>query len=65
MHLLRGLYTIMENIIMIDSSKNIWAAVIDDNKIYYFTNRLDYKTKLPRTIENWRNRFKDYKVIYK
>jgi hypothetical protein len=62
---IRGLYTIMENIIMIDSSKNIWAAVIDDNKIYYFTNRLDYKTKLPRTIENWRNRFKDYKVIYK
>ncbi|MDI9868958.1 hypothetical protein [Flectobacillus roseus] len=61
----RGLYTIMENIIMIDPLKNIWAAVIDDNKVYYFTNRADYKTKLPLTIENWRSRFKDYHVIYK
>jgi hypothetical protein len=60
----RGLFTVMENIIMIDSSNNIWAAVIDDNKLYYFTNCLDYKTKLPRTIENWRSRFENYEVIY-
>lgn len=61
----RGLFTIMENIIMINSSKNIWAAVIDDNKVFYFTNRTDYKTKLPLTIEKWRSRFKEYQVIYK
>lgn len=61
----RGLFTIMENIIMIDSSKNIWAAVIDDNKVLYFTSNKDYQNKLPKTIEEWRSRFKDYPIIYK
>jgi hypothetical protein len=61
----RGLFTIMENIVMLDSSNNIWAAVIDDNKVYYFTTNRDYKSKLPKTIDNWRQRFKDYPIIYK
>lgn len=61
----RGLFTAMENIIMIDSLYNIWAAVIDDGKVYYFTNNDDYKEKLPKTIDNWRQRFKDYPVVYK
>ena len=59
-----GLNTILENIIIIDPSKNIWAAVIDNNKVYYYTNNQSYKNKLPKTIDNWRNRFKDYEVIY-
>ena len=61
----KGLYTIMENIIMIDSLNNIWAAVIDDNKVYYFTNTQNHKSTLPKTIDNWRQRFKDYPIIYK
>ena len=61
----RGLFTFMENIIMIDSLNNIWAAVIDNNKIYYFTNRADYKSSLPKTIDNWRQNFKEYEVVYK
>jgi len=61
----RGLFTFMENIIMTDSSDNIWAAVIDDEKVYYFTNKEEYKEKLPKTIEAWRERFKKYEVIYK
>jgi hypothetical protein len=61
----RGLFTIMENIVMVDSLNNIWAAVIDDNKVYYFTNHKDSKNTLPKTIENWRMRFKDYPVLYK
>ena len=61
----RGLYTISENIIMIDSSNNIWAAVLDNEKVYYFTNNKDYKNRLPKTIEDWRSRFSDYAVIYK
>ena len=61
----RGLFTFMENIIMIDSLNNIWAAVIDNNKIYYFTNREDFKSNLPKTIDNWRQNFKDYEVVYK
>jgi hypothetical protein len=61
----RGLYTFMENIIMTDSSGNIWAAVIDDQKVLYFTNNELYKNKLPKTIDNWRKNFKQYKIIYK
>ena len=60
----RGLYTFMENIIMIDKSNTIWAAVINDEKVYYFTTNKDYAEKLPNTIEDWRSRFKDYPVIY-
>jgi hypothetical protein len=61
----RGLFTEMENIIMIDSSKNIWAAVISDDTVLYFTNNSDYREKLPKTIDEWRSNFKDYPVIYK
>jgi hypothetical protein len=63
----RGLFTSMEDIIMIDSLNNIWAAVIDNsgNEVLYFTNHNDYKDKLPKTIENWRENFKEYKVIFK
>lgn len=61
----RGLYTFMENIIMIDTLNNIWAAVIDDNKVYYFTNKKEYKERLPKTIDNCRQNFKQYPVIYK
>ena len=61
----RGLFTFMENIIMTDSAGHIWAAVINDNKVDYFTNNDLYKDHLPNTIEKWRINFKDYPVIYK
>jgi len=61
----RGLYTQMENIIMIDTAKHIWAAVIDDGKVNYYSNHLDFLEKLPRSIEHWRERFKEYRVINK
>lgn len=60
----RGLFTQMENIIMIDESNNIWAAVIDDHKVLYFTNNKIFKNKLPKTIDNWRKNFVEYLVIY-
>ncbi len=63
---IRGLFTSMENIIMINDENEIWAAVIlDDNKVLYFTNSTQYKDKLPATIEHWRENFKDYPVIFK
>jgi hypothetical protein len=61
---IRGLFTISENIVMIDSTNQIWAAVIKDEKVYYFTNSNLYKNKLPRTIEKWRTDFKEQKVVY-
>lgn len=60
----RGLFTLMENIVMTDESGHIWAAVIDDQRLRYFTNVATDKNKLPLTIEKWRERFKDYKIIY-
>ena len=60
-----GLYTVSENIIMIDSAKNIWAAVINNDKVDYYTNTHLYTDSLPKTVDNWRQRFKDYKVVYK
>ena len=62
----RGLFTQMENIIMIDLENNMWAAVIDDKqRVLYFTNGEAFKNKLPKTIENWRRNFIDYPVICK
>ncbi|MGN6647052.1 MAG: hypothetical protein ACTHJT_11035 [Cytophaga sp.] len=61
----RGLFTSMENIIMIDKKNMIWAAVIDGDEVLYFTNSSAYKNKLPQTIESWRERFKEYEVVYK
>jgi len=60
----RGMFTYMENIIMIDDSNTIWAAVIDDNSVYYFTNSDQYKNTLPKTINEWREGFKDYEVVF-
>ena len=62
----RGLFTSMENIIMIDSAGHVWAAVIEDSeKVNYYTNDKRYTNKLPKTINSWRQNFKDYPVIYK
>lgn len=63
----RGLFTFMENIIMIDTSNNIWTAVInpDDDKVYYYTNSQKFKDHLPKTIEKWREKFIEKEVVYK
>lgn len=61
----QGLYTMQENIVMIDSSKNIWAAVIKEGKVLYYTNTPKFTNQLPKTIDNWRSRFADYPVVYK
>lgn len=61
----KGLFTIMEYIIMIDANLNIWAAIIADDKIHYFTNRTDYSEKLPKTIDKWREGMNDKEIVYK
>ena len=60
----RGLFTFMEYIIMSNSLNEFWAAVIDNNKVYYFTNRKEFKNRLPKTINQWRQRFKEYPIVY-
>ena len=60
----RGLYTIMEGIIMRGENGQLWIAFIDDEEVRYFTTENEYRHKLPKTIENWRGRFKEKKVIF-
>jgi hypothetical protein len=61
-----GLFTIMEAIVMREEGGALWAAYIDAEKnvVRYFTTEHRYKGKLPSTIENWRERFKEKKVIF-
>jgi len=61
----RGLFTLQENIIMINDKSKIWAAVINDSCVDYYTNDDAYIKKLPKTIENWRMNFLEKKIIYK
>jgi hypothetical protein len=61
----RGLFTLQENIIIINDKSKIWAAVINDSCVDYYTNDDAYIKKLPKTIENWRTNFLEKKIIYK
>lgn len=58
------MFTQMEYIIMIDKGNRIWTALINNEKVYYFTNSDTYGTTLPKTIDGWRSRFKEYPVVY-
>lgn len=60
----RGLYTIVEGIIMRGDKGQLWAAYIDDDVVRYFTTERQYRETLPRTIEEWRQRFKDKPVTF-
>jgi len=61
----RGLYTIMESIIMTAASGKIYAAVIDaDVDVLYFTNDPTYAGTLPKTIDHWRERFREKPIVY-
>ena len=60
----KGFSGVIEAIIIVNSKNLIWAAYIDDDgKIRYFTNDTKSKT-LPKTIDKWRESFKDKEVIF-
>lgn len=60
----RGMYTIMEGIIMSGCRGELWVAYLEDEVVRYFTTQSDWKDTLPKTIENWRSRFKDKPVNF-
>ena len=62
----RGLFTYMEAIVLYRPDGKIWAAAIDseDDTVKYFTNDPAYAGKLPKTIDKWRERFADKKVLF-
>jgi len=61
-----GLYTIQESVLMIAKDRNVWGAFIndEDSKVYYFASLSEWKKKLPKTIEEWRDNFKDKEVVF-
>lgn len=59
-----GLYTLMESILMVGDRGELWCAYIDDDKVRYFTNTIEWGASLPKTIEEWSSRFDDMEVVY-
>ncbi len=59
----RGLYTIMEGILMRGENGALWVAYIDNDIVRYFTSQSKWKYVLPKTINDWRIRFQEKKVI--
>jgi hypothetical protein len=60
----KGLFTFMQYIIMTDKKSHIWTAVIDNETVHYFTNSDLFKDHLPKTIDIWREDFKNDPIIY-
>jgi hypothetical protein len=60
----RGMYMIMEAIVMWTPKNKFYAAVIDEEVVRYFSNDPEYLDKIPKTIENWRERFSEKNVVY-
>ena len=59
-----------EAVVMYDAQGKIYAATIDFDKtnneslVRYFTNDPLYSERLPLTIEEWREGFKNYRLIF-
>jgi len=49
---------------MVGPRGELWAAVIDGDTVRYFTSVAADRGRLPQTIDSWRQRFADKKVIY-
>lgn len=60
----RGMYTLKEGIIMSRDDGYIWAAVLNEDFIGYFSNHPKYLNILPKTIETWRSRFPNAEVMF-
>jgi len=61
----KHLFTVRQNIILINNHLDIWAAVINGDTVYYYTNRPDYKHRIPKTIDTWREDFNDKPIVFK
>ncbi len=67
----QGLFSQCEAIIISDPKGKFWAATLDFDKsndtqlvVRYVTNDERFKSQLPATIEDWRENFKDYRVVF-
>jgi hypothetical protein len=60
----KGLYTIFEAIVMRGENGQLWAAYVDEDVVRYFTTEPEFKDHLPKTIEQWRQRFPTKEVVF-
>ena len=62
----RGLFSEMEAIVMTAKPRKMWAAVIDagSGTVKYYTNDPAWRSRLPKTIEQWREAFAEKKVVF-
>ncbi|HVV04287.1 MAG TPA: hypothetical protein VHC96_08685 [Puia sp.] len=61
----KHMFTEMENIILINDHQDIWAAVIHGDSVNYYTSRADYKHRVPKTIDSWRENFNEKPIVFK
>jgi len=60
----RGLYSILEGMILIHPDGRIWVAYLHDAQIDYFTNVLEATNRPPKAMLAWAERFQDAKWNY-
>ena len=60
----RGLFTIMGGIVIRGEHGELCAAFIDNDVVRYFTTQHEWKVRLPKTIEKWRENFNGKEVVY-
>lgn len=62
----RGMHSQYQAILMYSETNNaILGAFLNAKKIYYFSSENKYKKKLPKTIENWKNKLNiDKEIIF-
>lgn len=66
----QGLFTTNEAIVVYDDQSNIWAATIDVDDstdefvVRYFTNDESKSENLPEAINEWRENFMEYPVVF-
>lgn len=60
----RGMYTDYEGIVMSGTRGEMWAAYIDNEVVRYFTTQKEWQKCLPKTIESWRENFRDKSVLF-
>lgn len=64
----KGLYTIMESIVVLNNTGLVWCALLDsetedETVLRYFSNVIDRNTEKPKAITEWLSKFPEKKII--
>lgn len=65
-----GLFRTNEAVIVYNAGGGIWAATLDTDAttnemlVRYFTNDPAWAKKMPPSVQNWQEGFKDYRIVF-